>query len=160
MTVPLPVAEVLARIHAHADRYRWDPVSPARSAGGLPFIYEQRGERTVVRRRTWLPDFYSPELTIELQSVRSDSARLRGTIQVPRVSRIVAAILLMLFVALAIVALVGPGTVDRAGTLVVLALSSGILVVLPLGVRWFRKDEERLVQFLHVCLPEVRNWRG
>ena len=122
--------------------------------------YEQRGARIAVRRRTGLPDLYSPELTIELQSVRSDSSRLRGTIQMPWASRIVAAILLTIFVGFPLVALVAPSSTDRAGTLVALALSLVLLVVLPLAVRWFRKDEERLVQFLRVCLPEMRNSRG
>jgi hypothetical protein len=154
MLIPLSLEETRRRIMTCADPYRFDPLSPSRVAGKRPFIVEVRGRQIAVSRRNWLPDLYGLEAAVELEAVPPNVTQLRGTVRIPTARQVVSAVLLAVFIGFPLLALTQPG-VDRGGTLAMIAISFTFLVVLPVALRWYRRDQERLVEFLRACLPEL-----
>jgi hypothetical protein len=154
MMVPLSVEETRGRILACADKYGFDPLGASRAAGSRPFIVEERGERIAISRRSWLPDPYGLEADVELTVVPPDKTSLHGTLRIPTARRVITAVLLVIFVGLPLLALGAPAGVNRSSTLVMLALSVTLLIILPLALRAYRKDDQHLVGFLRACLLE------
>jgi hypothetical protein len=94
MVVPFGPEEILARVHANADRYRYNPFTLSRAAGSRDFIHQDRdGAIAVTRRRHW-PDMYGLEAAIRVEPLTSRSTRIRVRLQVPRASRVVNAFFL------------------------------------------------------------------
>ena len=155
MQVLLPPDEARRRILASADRYRFNPLFPSRAAGKRPFVAEERGREIAVSPRSWLPDLYGPEVAIALESTSVNVTELTGRIRVPPARRAVNATLLAIFVGLPLLALAAPGGVNRQNTLAMLAISFGLLVALPIAVRWFRRDDERLRAFVRACFVDA-----